>query len=283
MRILAGCALLAALSSSTEALAQPAAATKEACVEAHAQGQKRRRAGQLAAGLELFLQCAREACPAPLRAECSQWAQEVQASMPTVVLEVPARDGSLLADVEVRVDGELRDNAAAGMPIAIDPGEHVVEVRPRGEPPRRRKVLLVLGERARRVRFDPEAPPLATSSAVPGVMGAAPERSIQPPGVPSIVVGSVGLAALVVGTVFGVRAADEASDLERCRPTCVRADAEAMRTKALVADVSFGIGAGALAAATILWLIQPSTRPASSAAQRRFASRFGGGQTFALP
>lgn len=264
MRLVPFCAAVLVLSKAGPAIAQPGDAT-ESCIESHAESQKRRKNGELRAAQKLLFYCAREACPGPIRAECSQWAQEVDASIPTILIEVPAADGSLIADVEIRIDGELREKTISGLPVGVDPGERAIEVRPKGEVPRRRKVLVVLDDKRRRIRLEP-----ATQAALPPKPETEPAGfSVQTPDVPAIVVGSFGLAALAVGMGFGIRATVHAEELESCSPHCAREDGEAMRREALVADICFGAGIGLLGIATVVWLTQPS-EPVASALSGRF-------------
>jgi hypothetical protein len=269
MRTLALAIVLTALSYAQAARAQPSGETDQ-CIEQHAGSQKLRKNGSLLAAQKLLLSCSRQACPGPIRTECSQWAQEVEASIPTMLIEVSAADGSLLGDVEVYIDGELREQKLSGLPLAVDPGEHQIEVRPRGEEPRKRKVLVVLDDKRRRVRIEAPASTAATAKPVETEPGFA----VQAPGAPAIIVGSLGVGGLIVGTVFGVRALEQASELEKCRPDCDRDDAEAMHREAIASDVALWTGVALIGVATIVWLTQPSEADGSGAVASALSGRF---------
>jgi hypothetical protein len=234
----------------THARAQDSA-RKEACVAKHAESQKLKKAGKLSEAKERLLECASEACPAPIRAECGQWAQEVEANMPSVLIEVRGEGGELRSDVEVWIDGTRRAESLTGMSLAIDPGEHTIEARTRGERQSKR-VLVNLGAKAQSVVFTLEKgkPSRAQETRVPPKKSAA---SSGPP-VASYVFGSLGIVALGVGGYFGYTAKTRADELEDCRPRCDRDEADAMRDKALVADISLGVGVIALGVASVLWL-----------------------------
>jgi hypothetical protein len=89
-----------------------------------------------------------------------------------------------------------------------------------------------------------------------------------------IVVGSLGLAGIVVGSAFGVSAKVKSDEAKKLCPTSpcgdqagLKSNSEALRD-ANVSNVSMGIGAGALVVGVILFAVAPSapkTPPAASA------------------
>ncbi|HEY3499826.1 MAG TPA: hypothetical protein VGK73_34280, partial [Polyangiaceae bacterium] len=63
-----------------------ARADTEACVNAHANGQREMKAGNLVRAGELFAECgATPGCPGPIRTECADFYAAVEQSMPTVL------------------------------------------------------------------------------------------------------------------------------------------------------------------------------------------------------
>jgi hypothetical protein len=253
-----GCLLIAFVFTASIARAEDPE-QKNACIQEHAESQKLKKAGKLSAAHELLLKCAREACPAPIRAECSDWAQEVEASTPSILVDVKAADGSTRSDVEIWIDGVLRAKTLSGMPIPLDPGQHEVEARPRGSAPMKRAVLVNLDDKRTRIDFTLPARPAAKRPS---------ERARPAPtakGIPtaSIILGSLGVVALGTGGYFGYRAKMRADELEQCKPHCDRGEADSMRQKALIADVSLGVGVVAVGIATFIWLSQ-GTAPESA-------------------
>lgn len=242
-------------------------------MQQHAESQKLRKAGELTQAKALLVQCASEECPAPIRAECGQWSQEVDASMPSILLEVHGDGGARPSDVEVWIDGERRAESLTGMSLAIDPGEHEIEIRPTGAPAQRRRVLVNVGAKGQSVSFT-LAP--KRSGAQPKAQARLPEKKPEPigsgPPAATYVLGALGIVALGVGGYFGYTAKTRADELEDCRPDCTRDDADAMRQKALVADISFGVGVVALGVATVLWLGSGSSESASAQRLRGRAS-----------
>ncbi len=265
---------LAATLAWAEVSAAQSAAEKELCSSQHAESQKLRRAGELIAAKKLLLACARESCPAVIRRECGDWAQEVEAVTPSLVIDAARADGSVASDFEIRIDGRDVASGRVGLPIAVDPGTHEVEVKLDGKSQKRR-VLVTQGERERRVRFriGAEVPPAPRSERRSGPprepRNTAPQaRGAR--GIPSasIVLGAVGVVALGSFGYFGYRAKTRADELDACSPRCDRGEADAMRQTALVADVSLGIGVVALGLATYFWAAQPHASESARSARR---------------
>jgi len=73
------------------------------------------------------------------------------------------------------------------------------------------------------------------------------------------VLAGTGLATLASFTYFALRGRAQESDLEsRCAPNCGRDEADAMQSKYLAADVSLGLAAVSLGAATYVYLSRPA-------------------------
>jgi len=202
---------------------------------------------------------------------------EVNPRVPRLVLRLPAD----AARVAVRIDGQPAEIVEDE--VELDPGKHVVEVSAAGEQPYVRELVLVEGQRASMdVRFPrPAAPPLQTdASSTKETPDTSTTRSGPPAG--AIVLGGVGVAALVAGTVFHVRrnskldqAADgcvRTGDGWRC-PTSLENDPDhlALRDAADTAEtwrnVLFGVGGAALVGGGLWWALDsgPEQAPAKVA------------------
>jgi hypothetical protein len=92
--------------------------------------------------------------------------------------------------------------------------------------------------------------------------------------------GGVGAVALGVGAIFGVRAADKDDQAKPfcpsdCRTTTAANANEAARTSALVANISYGVGAAALL--TSAYLFFTASYRSESAAHEPSRLQLGGG------
>jgi hypothetical protein len=230
---------------------------KRACVTAATEGQTLRQQDKLIEARDAFRICAADSCPSVVRSHCVTWLSEVGALIPTVIVRVQDDKGADVLDARVSVDGH---DWSIGRPEPIDPGEHVVEaVTAHGER-QRMKVLVVDGDKSRVVTIriaepiPPARPPARTQPATTTSSGI-------PWGV--WVVGGLGIAALGTSATFTVLAKNQLDMLHgTCSPNCSSAQTQTGRTDALVAQVSLGVGAAAVAGA-ILWALLPRSSQAS--------------------
>jgi hypothetical protein len=167
----------------------------------------------------------------------------------------------------------------SGVAVPVDPGEIVVEAAAPGHATFSTK--LVVSARSRgQVSIPPlaELPaservaPTAESSAQPA-QPLAPPRSDEPaapvakksgfPVLP-VLLGGVGLVGIGVGSYFGLRAISAAGDARdlcpggRCREKRGDDLMDDANSFARISNVTFGIGAGALAAGIVVYLLMPS-------------------------
>jgi hypothetical protein len=243
------------IASATTSDARADDPAKRACVEAHIEGQRLRDTGKLKAARQQFLACAVESCPAPLRKDCLQWLDETAAAMPTLLIRAQS-DGRDTADVSVLVDGEPAADRLTGMPVPVDPGEHVLRFVARDGRTKEERVVLNAGEKSRRVTVD-----FSASASRPAE--APPQRPPPTTRTPVYVLGAVGIAAIGSFAFFGVKALTQGNDLKAsCAPTCSDQDSSAVHRNALIADVSLGVGILALGAAT--WILLTQRDPSSA-------------------
>jgi hypothetical protein len=172
-------------------------------------------------------------------------------------------------ELEVRRNGAVLREVAWGTPIPVDPGEHVVEATARGKHKWRVKINVT----ASRDRQSVVVPALADDPAGAGAKGVDTTRRTA-----GFIVGGVAVAALGVGTVFGVMALSKRSAAEeRCGqanpcpdPAGVGANDDA-KAFALTADIA--LGAGLCAAGVSAFLLITSRSSATGAAPRPFPLR----------
>jgi hypothetical protein len=223
-------------------------AAKAVCQGAYANAQLHRQRGELLAARGDLRTCGSEGCPAIARGDCVQWLAEVEASLPTLVLEARA-DGSSLFDVTVKIDGEVVAARLDGRPIEVDPGLHGLTFESQGRPSLQQKVIVRAGEKSRLLVGDwgTTRPPLPQPAQRPIPLGV-----------------YVTAAVAVLGFAdFGIAAAlgnSVKSELEanNCAPFCSHADVQAMRARYLVADAGLAVGVAEVVTSIVLFATRPS-------------------------
>jgi hypothetical protein len=242
-----------------DAVASPP--TKEECIEANEQTQRRRRAGKLRSAREAALLCAQSDCPPPLSDECATWLREIDSSLPRVVLQASDAKGRAVVDARVYVDNELIATRLDGRSLAVDPGAHLIRFEaPEGSVTVRETI--VEGQPLRAVTARLVAPP------PPGIDATSPDDG----GVPAIVYPLGGLAALGLANFafFALRGSAIESDLRsQCGPECSPDETRPVLHHYIAADVALGVSVLSLAAATWFALRGNARRDATSVAPTR--------------
>jgi hypothetical protein len=226
---------------------------KLACIAASDRAQVLRDSGKLVAAREALLACSRATCPTAVADDCSSWLKDVEARTPTVVVRARDAAGGDLLDVTVTIDGAPFLATLDGRARPLDPGKHTFRFERTGHSTVERSVLVTEGEKNRLVEVvlpaiekpKPEAPKVLHTTSL----------------VPTLAVGAVGLLGIAGFAYFGLSAERDHRRLQDCRPFCAESDVDAARTKAIVADVSLGVGVLGLAGAAVLFFTRrtPST------------------------
>jgi hypothetical protein len=223
---------------------------KLVCVHRHEEAQVARRSGKLLAARAALLACSREVCPDAVRGDCVDWLEDVNRSVPSVV--VAARDRGLdVADVKVFLDGELVVTRLTGSALEADPGEHHFRfVLARG-PAVERTVLMSEGMRNRPIEIE-FAPPPPVPAAAPA-LATPPARppwtfASHPLKQSDYVLAGVALVGFATAAGLGIWSIHERSDLARsCGPSCTDAETSPLRDKLVIVDVALGAAVVALA------------------------------------
>jgi hypothetical protein len=177
-----------------------------------------------------------------------------------LTITVDAGDG-----VTVTRDGAEVAQAAWGVAIPVDPGLHVVRAEMSGKESWETTITVGQDASAQTVEVPPlvdvPAPAVvALPLSTPVTIASHPAWDRRPY---AIAVGGAGIAAIAVGSAFGLEALSTA---DRVRSACPRgvctsqADVQANssgRTQATIADVALGVGAVGVAAGAYLYLSQP--------------------------
>jgi hypothetical protein len=230
---------------------RPAFGDVESCASSAEAAERSLKGGALAQARRELKGCLDATCPGVLRETCADMLKKVDDATPTVVVSVRDGDGRDVAGALVTVDGVASADAASGKAVELDPGQHVFEASA-GERRARVEAVIKVGEKRRQLTlaFAPRAP-LAPLAPVAPAAEPPPRRPVWV-GASAIGVGVVGLTSFAV---FGALASGDVSRLEGdCKPLCDDSAIDAARTKALVADISLGVGLVALAAGAYLLL-----------------------------
>jgi hypothetical protein len=232
--------------------------TKQQCVGANEAAQDQRRNGKLRSAKESLAICMATTCPGPVRQDCAARFAEIEAVIPTLVFVVRDATGRDVRNAHVTMDGKAVEETAEGVPLAVDPGEHDfvfaaeglvrterhLVVR-EGDKGRRIPVILPVKGGAQEVESAPPPPPAKNFLADLG-----PQRQL------ALGLGTIGVAALVTGAVFGLVAkvtydsgvADCPLGHQQCSTSEGPNDYRTASDEAAVATVAF-VGGAVLAAA----------------------------------
>jgi hypothetical protein len=225
------------------------------CIGEHVEAQLLRNQGRLVAAQARLFECAKPTCPALVRAECVTLRQEVEAALPSVILNALDERGHTTSEPTVSIDGSPELVPLDGRSVALDPGEHRLRFQhPDGGI---REITLVLAEsehdRSVLADFRPKADGIRESRWADNVM---------------LVSAGVAAGALGAFTFFALSGRALQNDLERCKPNCEnRAEVDRMRSRYLIADISLGIALVSVGVGAYAWT-QRSSASSSSRSQR---------------
>jgi len=165
----------------------------DTCATAAEQAQPLMRNHELRAAREQLLLCARQVCPAVVRADCGRWLDDVGRKIPTVVVTAIGGDGREVTAVRVLLDGKVVAEKIDGGELAADPGDHTLRCELADGSVAEERVTLREGERKHAVvvrfkanlmssgGFPPPAPPPTGGAAAPPL---SPPTPASPPPVP---------------------------------------------------------------------------------------------------
>lgn len=188
-----------------------------------------------------------------------------------LVVEHPARD------LVVTLDGRELGEAAFSAPLPVDPGQHAVTAGAEGKTPWAHEFEVPSGSGTLTVRVPPLADAsvaAAPSVALSGSADAGPSSAMKDRRRLGYIVGGAGLAALAVGTFFGVRAARQKSDAdEHCNGYYCSQEGldghQAARTSAWIANVGVALGLGGVGVGTYFVISSYRPEPPAGSAQRQ--------------
>jgi hypothetical protein len=235
---------------------------KQACVSAAETAQKQRSEGKLIEARASLLSCARAACPALVRTDCTKWLADNEASIPTLVVRAEDEHGRDVSDVRVELDGEPVAQRLDGLPLAANPGQHALTFHRRGSAPIHTEVIVQTGEKNRLVTVTLESevpvkppPRVPTPAPRPAPPVPIPEVRTSRSSPTAWVLTGLAAGAFTSFAYFGITGRSEVSRLRsECEGHCAGADVDAARNKLIIADVSLGLGVVSGALATLLFV-----------------------------
>jgi hypothetical protein len=252
MQVTRALAVIAAVISSSSALAQPA--VEDACLADHRRTQELQLENKLIEADAAAVACAQPKCPAEVRTMCADFISRIRASQPTVVFEIRGTSGKVYASGTVTIDGAA-GRSLDGSAIAVDPGKHTIEFETGGLPKGKTTILVNQGEKDKKVSLE-----VADAGGSPTFSPAAH------------VLGAFGLASLTAFGVLGIVTTLQADELEDdCGKRCTDErpdDVDAVTRQAIAADVCLAGGLTLLVAAGLTmgltWTVGTSSEATAS-------------------
>jgi hypothetical protein len=262
-----------------------------AALSAYKDALGRQKAGHLREAREAFQSCAEATACAGIAPKCQAAIEKLVEQMPSVVPVVTDASGAPMLDVQVRADGQLLTSHLDGRGIPVEAGAHEFTFATDKGVFATQQVLIVEGERNRRITIaiPPEpsstkptrtpsaptapAPPeeKATDNAAPTeAPSPAPREVPSSPGpwalptspLPYVVAG-VGIAGIAGGILLTVWGRKDNDSLSSCTPNCPQASVDHIRNLYTLADVSLGVGLAGLGVATVMFAVSHRSEDAA--------------------
>lgn len=204
-------------------------------------------------------------------------ARALEASVPHLVIHLP--EGASM--YRVRCDGNAVPSSELNTPLAMDPGEHKVEVAADGKVSKS-YVVRITGAGTTEIVVDkledvPAAPIVAPQPAKqrsivheePSPAPAAPENKGSAQRTTGLVLVGTGLVGLGVGAYFGGKALSEANQAKKlCPSSAACPDGEAQdlndssKASFKVSVISLAAGTGAITLGAVIYFLAPSASSA---------------------
>jgi hypothetical protein len=218
------------------------------CVNANEEAQDLRSAGALLRARERLAVCIAPRCPGPVRDDCAARLHALEEATPTLVFAGTEGAGSDAHRIPVSLDGRPLPAKVPTAPIPVDPGAHQIVFESDGHTSETLTIVVREGEKDRLVT----------------VPAASPERlDFQRP--VGLVIGGVGLASLVLGSIFAALAkstdahalSDECGgNPNACSPAGVR-DGERAHAQAQASTLALIGGGVLLSAGAVVYFTAP--------------------------
>lgn len=222
------------------------------------------------------------ALPPDRRAQQGQRPRVAEAELEKLAPDVPELTLTLPAGVApgtvVKRDGEVVAEAALGIPLPVDPGEHEISTETPGGAAWRQRITIARGEK-KTVALEVRAAPAATPKG-PDAGPAAPPSGPSGRRIATYALGGAGVVGIVIGGVLGGLSLGQKDVFEEhcgaglgladetaCDQTGIDAVAGA-RALGIGSTVGLAVGVAAVGAAAVLLFTEPAPRRASAASLR---------------
>ena len=239
---------------------------KAACLAAHEDATSLLTQKKPHAAHDKFVACARAECPTVVRKECGEQLALVEKDAPTVALEARDEAGMDTTTLKVTMDGVVIADRLTGAAIDVEPGEHVFRFERADGKAIEQKVLVVEGEKNRKVVADfatlvPKPPPGEPARA------AEPHEPKKIP-VLAYVLGGVGVVGAGGFAFFALTGKSAEKGLaSSCNPNCSNDQLSPVKRDYLFADISLAVGiVGLVTAAILAWPALTDGSPSSASA-----------------
>jgi hypothetical protein len=238
------------------ARADPNAESKGACIKSYEEAQRLRGASRLLAARRELVAC-RQTCPASLEGDCTQWLEDTERRLATIVVVARSAEGSEVDGVAVLQDEERVADRLDGRPLSVDPGLHRLRFSTSGGSVAVQEIALGEGEKDHRIEVRFAAPPR------PAEVPPAETRLVWWPPTAALVSFGVGLVGLTVGLSAGAAAIGERNGLQAaCDPSggCPPSESGQLsgyRSLTTLSTVGYVVGAAGLLGGVAIWLSFP--------------------------
>jgi hypothetical protein len=256
------------------ASADAAPTQRKACFTSYEQVQVAMKRSRLLEAREAASACLSDTCPSALRSDCGQWLKEIEARLPSIVVEARTTSGKPVAGARVMLDGLDWKDRRDGLVSEVDPGDHIVRVERADAPPTEVHVVVAEGKKAQRVvvevpdkaadepktEDDPNRTPVPLKDVPPPT---ARERAPVPVSV--FVFAGISVLALGGFSFFAVTGKNAEHGLETCSPHCSDDQVSPVRQRYIAADIFLGVSVVALGIAAYSLFTRGDAGPRQSA------------------
>jgi hypothetical protein len=227
--------------------------TTDRCIDTHTRSQQLERDDKFLESRAALLECSAESCPGAIRTDSVRWLEDLRSRIPTVVFRAN-KQGQAVSNVEIYVDDTLVFRRLEGKALELNPGVYRVRFAPPSPAePIEQELIVSQGDRLRDVSVELAPVPVPVPD-----RPVASEATERPVPIITYVLGGIGIAAAVNGGAWGVSSWSATGDLDAsCAPRCDSDLVDVARRRALIADVSWGISAGAMIGAALTYFLRP--------------------------
>jgi hypothetical protein len=245
--------------------------TMQECVAANEKAGPLQQSGKLREARSNLLRCSAGSCPSVVRDDCIKSATQVDAAVPTIVFEAKDAAGNDLIAVRVTMDGEELADKLTGTALDVDPGEHVFVFEAGGQRIERHLVIHQAEKNRREsVVLDAQTAPAGAASSAVAEAPPAAASGLGSQKTIALGAGGLGVVGIALGSVLGLLANSKWEQAKTdCGSGCAQGspaqdEASSAHSMATLANVSFVVGAVALAAGAVLWVLAPRAKPATA-------------------